>query len=118
MSKISKEQRAQWRDTAYIRQDYQTQRLLDALDEAEGLAAANEEMARFHSKNEDFYRKLISEIGETFGVAAYTSDDGSVQDSVLALKVPELVRDLHTRLEVAERERDDLEETLYAERYG
>lgn len=38
-----------------------------------------------------FYRNIITEIGEMFGEAAKTSDDGSIQDSVLVLKVPELV---------------------------
>jgi hypothetical protein len=47
--------------------------------------------AAFHLRNEEFYRNLVRQIGELFGEAARTSDDGSVQDSVLALKVPELV---------------------------
>lgn len=39
----------------------------------------------------EFYRGIVHQVGEMFGVAARTSDDGSIQDSVLALKVPELV---------------------------
>lgn len=39
----------------------------------------------------EFYRGIVWKIGDMFGVAARISDDGSVQDSVLALKVPELV---------------------------
>lgn len=39
----------------------------------------------------EFYRGIVWKIGDMFGVAARTSDDGSIQDSVLALKVPELV---------------------------
>lgn len=35
-------------------------------------------------------------IGESFGKVALTSDDGSVQQDVLALKVPELVGQLRT----------------------
>lgn len=50
------------------------------------------ETARQHCNNEFFYRDLVREIGELFGVAAKTSDDGSIQQDVLALKVPELVR--------------------------
>lgn len=42
-------------------------------------------------RDADFYRGIIREIGEMFGVEAKTSDDGSVQQDVLALKVPELV---------------------------
>ena len=47
--------------------------------------------AQFDS-NSKFYQGIVTEIGEMFGAAAKTSDDGSVQQDVLALKVPELVR--------------------------
>jgi len=43
------------------------------------------------ARGQEFYRELVVKIGEKFGIAAKTSDDGSVQDHVLALKVPELV---------------------------
>lgn len=52
------------------------------------------ETAVYHTRNEDFYRGIIKQIGEILGVEAYTADDGSVGDSVLALKVPELVKKL------------------------
>lgn len=52
------------------------------------------ETAALNQRNTDFYRGIVIEIGELFGVAAKTSDDGSVQEDVLALKVPELVRSL------------------------
>jgi hypothetical protein len=42
----------------------------------------------------EFYRGIVEEIGEMFGLAAKTADDGTVGDSVLALKVPGLVREL------------------------
>lgn len=42
----------------------------------------------------EFYHGITTEIGEMFGVAAKTSDDGSIQQDVLVLKVPELVRAL------------------------
>lgn len=50
------------------------------------------ETAAQFSRNEDFYRGIVCQIGEMFGDEAYRSDDGSLQDSVLALKVPDLVR--------------------------
>lgn len=72
-----------------------------------------ERTAADFATSSDFYRDLVREIGKPFGVAAYTSDDGNIQDEVLALKVPELVaalraeRDaLHARVEAAERERE------------
>lgn len=39
----------------------------------------------------EFYRGIVHQIGDMFGAVARTSDDGSVQDGVLALRVPELV---------------------------
>jgi predicted DNA-binding transcriptional regulator AlpA len=45
-----------------------------------------------HARNEDYYRKLLEEIGDMFGKEARTSDDGSVQQDVLCAKVPALVR--------------------------
>jgi hypothetical protein len=50
--------------------------------------------AMFH-RNQEFYQGIVRDIGNVFGVAARTADDGSVQDDVLALRVPELVKALH-----------------------
>jgi hypothetical protein len=47
--------------------------------------------AAMHHRNEEYYRGLIDRIGVALGPDAYTSDDGSVQDSVRRSKVPELV---------------------------
>lgn len=44
------------------------------------------------SRNEEYYRGLLDQIGEAIGPDAYTADDGSVSDSVLRAKLPELVR--------------------------
>jgi hypothetical protein len=44
------------------------------------------------AKNTDYYRGLITKIGELLGQEAKTSDDGSIQDSVLCIKVPDLVK--------------------------
>ncbi len=43
------------------------------------------------SRDADFYRGLVTGIGAQFGEIAYISDDGSKQQDVLCLKVPELV---------------------------
>jgi hypothetical protein len=53
-----------------------------------------QDTARHFSDSADFYRGIVNEVGGLFGEAARTSDDGSVQDGVLALKVPNLVREL------------------------
>ena len=52
-----------------------------------------------------FYQSIVKQIGGLFGEAARTSDDGSIQQDVLALKVPELV-------EALQAERDALKATL------
>lgn len=49
----------------------------------------------------EFYRGIVVQIGDMFGVAARTSDDGSVQQDVLALKVPELVAALKQEVALA-----------------
>lgn len=58
-----------------------------------------EEIANQHYRNEEFYRGLVHQIGNMFGIAARTSDDGSIQDSVIALRVPELVARVLQKLE-------------------
>lgn len=62
--------------------------------ESEAAAEAWKETAAMYGRNADYYRGLLVQIGEGFGVAARTSDDGSVQADVLVAKVPELVADL------------------------
>jgi len=42
----------------------------------------------------EFYRDIIDQCGAAIGIEAYTSDDGSIQEDVLALKLPELVKKL------------------------
>ena len=73
---------------------------------AKRIAVWMDTAAQFN-RNEDFYRGIVCQVGEMFGNAAKTSDDGSLQDSVLALKVPELVRDALAarRAEAAEGEK-------------
>ena len=63
---------------------------------AQRIAAWMDSAAQF-CRNQEFYQGIITQIGEMFGEAAKTSDDGSVQQDVLALKVPELVADLISR---------------------
>jgi len=71
--------------------DTEKQRLRQERDNWERTAAD------FHG-NAEFYRGIVHQIGDTFGIAARTSYDGSVQEEVLALRVPELVRDLRRTL--------------------
>jgi hypothetical protein len=61
------------------------------------------------SNNSDFYRALIRMAGEPFGIEAKTSDDGSVQEDVLVMKVPELVKLAVEQLKHAEARADTAE---------
>ena len=42
-------------------------------------------------RNCDFYRGLLDECAKHIGAPAYTADDGTVMDSPVRLKIPELV---------------------------
>lgn len=57
---------------------------------AKRLACWLESAAQF-SRNADFYRNLLDECAKPLGVEAYTADDGTVADSPIRLKIPELV---------------------------
>lgn len=46
------------------------------------------------ARNAEFYRDLIDQCAQVLGPEAYTSDDGSVQQDPVRLKVPELVQKL------------------------
>ena len=55
------------------------------------------EAAAQQSRNAEFYAGLLDKCAENLGPLAeqaYISDDGSVQDEPLALKIPELVAKL------------------------
>ena len=47
-----------------------------------------------HARNEGFYRNLLVQCAGYLGPEVFVSDDGSVNDSPLVLKVPELVKKL------------------------
>lgn len=51
------------------------------------------------ARNAEFYRGLLDECAKHLGPDAYTSDDGTVMDEPLRLKVPELVAALTANVE-------------------
>jgi hypothetical protein len=57
---------------------------------AEMLDRHNETTLQYF-RNAEFYHGIVTQIGELFGCEAKTSDDGTVQEDVLALKVKPLV---------------------------
>lgn len=62
------------------------------LCDTKGLHKCLEEEARHYQDGQEFYRGIVTQIGELFGDSAKTSDDGSFQDHVLALQVYPLVK--------------------------
>jgi len=84
---MAEQERINARVAAYIAQ----LPLPETLEEA--IADRNfwiEEACRF-SRNEDYYRGLVDQIGKILGREAYVADDGSVSQDILRDKVPELV---------------------------
>lgn len=65
-----------------------------------------EETAAQYARDKEFYHGIVKDIGEQFGVAAKTSDDGNVQQDILALQVPGLVAALHSNALAVTAERD------------
>lgn len=54
-----------------------------------------EETARLHARNEEYYRGLLDEIADHLAdPRAYVSDDGSVQEDPIRVRLPALVRGL------------------------
>ncbi len=49
------------------------------------------ESAMTFSRNEDYYRGLVEQIGRLLGSDAYIADDGSISQDILCAKVPEMV---------------------------
>ncbi len=70
------------------------------------------ESARLFSKNTDYYTGLLDKIAKNFGKDAFISDDGSVQDSPLRAKMPQLVK--HQTAEI-KRLRGALEKIIHCE---
>lgn len=60
------------------------------LQEVENWKATAEQ----ESRNRDYYRSLVVQIGEMLGPVAYTQDDGGIVTDVLCAKVPGLVAEL------------------------
>ncbi len=61
------------------------------------IAAYEEQLAQQY-RNTEYYRGLLIECGKTIGKPAFTRDDGSIQQDVLCAKIPELVKELVTKL--------------------
>lgn len=78
------------------------QQIKDYVSSLKSQVKAWTETARQHAKNESFYRDIINKIGAHFGDAAKRSDDGSLQEDVLALKVEPLVAQLRERIHAYE----------------
>jgi len=49
------------------------------------------ETARSYASGQEFYHGLLTQCGELLGPETKVSDDGSIQDTPLALKIPEVL---------------------------
>jgi hypothetical protein len=58
------------------------------------------ETAMQESRNREYYRGLVVQIGQMFGESAKTCDDGSKAEDVLCAKVPQLVHELFNLHEI------------------
>lgn len=52
------------------------------------------ETAAQFARNTEYYQGLLDNIAENFGIEAYISQDGSLQDEPLRAKMPDLVSQL------------------------
>lgn len=57
-----------------------------------------EETAAQFLRNQQFYYELLEQVASHLGPDVFVSDDGSIQDSPLMLKVPDLVLSLKKRV--------------------
>jgi hypothetical protein len=64
----------------------------ETLDQANWQRDAWIDTAAQNQQNTDYYRGLLVQIAEMLGVDAYTADDGTIYDTPLCIKVPELVK--------------------------
>jgi hypothetical protein len=53
-----------------------------------------QEAAAQHSRNQEFYQGIVTDIGDMFGLPARLAADGTICEDVLALKVSDLVAQL------------------------
>jgi hypothetical protein len=67
------------------------------------------EIASQHACNERYYRSLLIEIGNMFGIVAKIQDDGNISHDVIVDKLPQVVAEyianLHYQLEQSKRKR-------------
>lgn len=82
-------------------------KLVKRISELEKEVENWKEFAKQESINKDYYIGLLDEIAKVFGDKSYISDDGSVQDSPLRAKMPELVEELKTAYQDMGVERDN-----------
>lgn len=74
------------------------------------------EEARRFCANEEFYRGLLDKCAGHFGVEAYTADDGTVFDSPVRLKIPDLVAAERQRARLPDHLMERAEELLASKR--
>lgn len=66
----------------------------ERMERLESEVRAWKETARQYANNQAYYHGIVIEVGRLLGNDVYVSDDGSVQDEVIAEKVPQAVAKL------------------------
>lgn len=84
---------------------------LDALAASQAKVEHWTETAAEYARNAEFYRDLLDRCAAHLGPEVYVSDDGSVQDSPLRLKMPELIERLTKEREADTARLDWLEQS-------
>jgi hypothetical protein len=83
-----------------------------SLAEATTSASAWRETAARHCRNEAFYRDLVTDCGYVLGGNCFVQNDGGVVSEPLALRVPEVVREVVADLADAKMAIHNLEGSL------
>lgn len=61
------------------------------VDQVAGCIAYWMETGAQHARNEAFYRDLLDEVAKHLGPEVFVSDDGSVMEDPVRLKIPDMV---------------------------
>lgn len=77
--------------------------LKTSLGREQAMAKNWEECAAQYGRNAEYYYDLVDQVAANLGPEVFISDDGSVQDSPVRAKIPEMVHSLARKLAAAEK---------------
>lgn len=77
-----------------MNQEFEVEVINETISRLEAERDGWKETAAMFGRNADFYKGLIERCGKAIGKRAYTDDCGCVGESVLALRVPEIIEEM------------------------